>query len=130
MPTKEVVVPRGQEAYYDNFHFAPAIKDGNRLYCSGVIGVGADGKPPADPETQFTCAFEGVKAVLAAAGVGFADVIEMTTFHVGLQQHLGTFMKVKDRYIEKPYPAWTAIGITELAFPGGLVEIKVIARLA
>ncbi len=38
MPSKEVVVPRGQEAYYDNFHFAPAIKDGNRLYCSGVIG--------------------------------------------------------------------------------------------
>lgn len=130
MPTKEVVVPRGQEAYYDNFHFAPAIKDGNRLYCSGVIGVGADGKPPADPETQFTCAFEGVKSVLAAAGVGFAEIVEMTTFHVGLQQHLHTFMKVKDRYVDPPYPAWTAIGITELAFPGGLVEIKVIARLA
>jgi len=130
MPAIEIVVPRGQEAYYDNFHFAPAIKDGNRLYCSGVIGVGADGKPPTDPETQFTCAFESVKSVLAAAGVGFADIIEMTTFHVGLQQHLGTFMQVKDRYLLAPYPAWTAIGITELAFPGGLVEIKVIARLA
>jgi len=54
----------------------------------------------------------------------------MTTFHVGLQRHLETFMKVKDRYVHPPYPAWTAIGITELAFPGGLVEIKVIARLA
>lgn len=129
MASKEVVVPRGQETYYEQYHFAPAIKDGNRLYCSGVIGVGADGKPPADPQAQFVCAFEGVKAVLEAAGVGFADVIEMTTFHVGLQQHLATFMQVKDRYLEKPYPAWTAIGITELAFPGGLVEIKVIARL-
>lgn len=129
MPTHEVVVPRGQEAYYDQFHFAPGIKDGNRLYCSGVIGVGADGKPPADPETQFTCAFEGVKSVLTAAGIGFDKVVEMTTFHVGLQQHLATFMKVKDRYLAQPYPAWTAIGITELAFPGGLVEIKVIARL-
>ena len=130
MASKEVVIPKGQEAYYDSYHFAPAIKDGNRLYCSGVIGVGADGKPPADPEAQFVCAFDGVKSVLAAAGVGFADVIEITTFHVVLQQHLATFMQVKDRYVEKPYPAWTAIGITELAFPGGLVEIKVIARLA
>jgi enamine deaminase RidA (YjgF/YER057c/UK114 family) len=129
MAQKEVVIPRGQEAYYDNYHFAPAIKDGNRLYCSGVIGVGPDGKPPADPQAQFTAAFEGVKAVLEAAGVGFAQVIEMTTFHVGLQQHLATFMQVKDRYLAAPYPAWTAIGITELAFPGGLVEIKVIARL-
>jgi enamine deaminase RidA (YjgF/YER057c/UK114 family) len=105
------------------------VKDGNRLYCSGVIGVGADGKPPADPETQFTQAFESLKSVLTTAGVTFDEVIEMTTFHVGLQKHLPTFMKVKDRYMNLPYPAWTAIGITELALPGGLVEIKVIARL-
>ena len=129
MPTKEVVIPTGQEDYYEHYHFAPAIKDGNRLYCSGVIGVGSDGKPAADPEAQFACAFDTLKSVLIAAGVGFDHVIEMTTFHVGLQQHLATFMKVKDRYINRPFPAWTAIGITELAFPGALVEIKVIARL-
>jgi len=129
MAKKEPVIPKGQESYYENYHFAPAIKDGNRLYCSGVIGVGADGKPPADPEAQFACAFDSLTAVLTAAGVTYDSVIEMTTFHVGLQQHLATFMKVKDRYMKPPYPAWTAIGITELAFPGGLVEIKVIARL-
>jgi len=129
MTRKQTVIPQGQEAYYDNYHFAPAIKDGNRLYCSGVIGVGADGKPPADPAAQFACAFDTLKSVLDAAGVGFDNVVEMTTFHVGLQQHLGTFLQVKDCYIKEPYPAWTAIGITELAFPGALVEIKVIARL-
>jgi enamine deaminase RidA (YjgF/YER057c/UK114 family) len=129
MDQKAVVIPKGMENYYDRFHFAPAVKDGNRLYCSGVIGTGADGKPPADPETQFTQAFEMVKSVLTTAGVSFSEVIEMTTFHVGLQTHLPTFMKVKDRYMQAPYPAWTAIGITELALPGGLVEVKVIARL-
>lgn len=130
MVKKEVVIPTGQENYYENYHFAPAIKDGDRLFCSGVIGVGADGKPAADPEAQFTCAFDTVKSVLSAAGVEFDHVLEMTTFHVGLQQHLATFMKVKDRYMTKPFPAWTAIGITELAFPGSLVEIKIIARLS
>lgn len=129
MSKKEVVIPKGMENYYEQYHFAPAVKDGNRLYCSGVIGVGADGKPPADPETQFTQAFESLKSVLTTAGVTFDEVIEMTTFHVGLQKHLSTFMKVKDRYMNLPCPAWTAIGITELALPGGLVEIKVIARL-
>jgi enamine deaminase RidA (YjgF/YER057c/UK114 family) len=129
MYKKEPVIPKGQEIYYDQYHFAPAIKDGNRLYCSGVIGVGADGKVSADPEAQFTQAFESLQSVLTTAGVTFDNVIEMTTFHVGLQKHLPTFMKVKDRYMNKPFPAWTAIGITELAFPGGLVEIKVIARL-
>ena len=128
MDEKNVVIPKGMENYYTDFHFAPAVKDGNRLYCSGVIGVGPDGKAPADPEAQFTQAFELVKSVLTTAGVSFADVIEMTTFHVDLRKNLSTFMKVKDRYMQAPYPAWTAIGITELAFPGGLVEIKVIAR--
>jgi len=129
MSKKEVVIPKGQEHYYEKFHFAPAVKDGDRLYCSGVIGVGPDGKPSPDPETQFTHAFDSLQSVLTAAGVTFDNVVEMTTFHVGLQKHLTTFMKVKDQYMKVPYPSWTAIGITELAFPGGLVEIKVIARL-
>jgi enamine deaminase RidA (YjgF/YER057c/UK114 family) len=129
MDKSNVVIPKGMEQYYDQFHFAPAVKDGNRLYCSGVIGVGADGKASADAEAQFTQAFESLKSVLTTAGVSFSDVIEMTTFHVGLRDHLSTFMKVKDRYLQAPYPAWTAIGVSELAIPGGLVEVKVIARL-
>jgi enamine deaminase RidA (YjgF/YER057c/UK114 family) len=128
MDKSAVVIPKGMEQYYNQFHFAPAVKDGNRLYCSGVIGVGADGKASADPETQFTQAFESLKSVLTTAGLSFADVIEMTTFHVDLRKNLPVFMKVKDRYMQEPYPAWTAIGVTELAIPGGLVEIKVIAR--
>lgn len=129
MEKSAVVVPKGMEPFYDSWHFAPAIRDGSRLYCSGVIGIGADGKPASDPATQFTRAFELVGGVLVAAGVGFGDVIEMTTFHVGLQTHLRAFTQVKDRFVREPYPAWTAIGVSELAVPGGLVEIKVIARL-
>ena len=53
----------------------------------------------------------------------------MTTFHVGLQRHFVIFMEVKDRYVRAPYPAWTAIGIHELAIPGAILEIKIIARL-
>jgi enamine deaminase RidA (YjgF/YER057c/UK114 family) len=129
MDKSAVVTPKGMEAYYDQYHFAPAIKDGDRLYCSGVIGVGPDGKAPEDPEAQFTQAFESLQSVLTTAGVSFSEVVEMTTFHVGLRANLATFMKVKDRYMKAPYPAWTAIGVSELAFPGGLVEVKVIARL-
>jgi enamine deaminase RidA (YjgF/YER057c/UK114 family) len=36
-------------------------------------------------------------------------------------------MQVKDGYVKEPYPAWTAVGVAELAF-GALVEIKVTAR--
>ena len=35
----------------------------------------------------------------------------------------------KDKYIEEPYPAWTAIGVSELAFLDALLEIRVNARI-
>lgn len=124
------IIPKSMQSFYDNYHFAPAVVDGKHLRCSGVIGINlADGSVAADPHAQFVQAFENLAEVLEEGGASFASVSEMTTFHVGLQQHLETFMAVKDRYIKTPYPAWTAIGISELAIPGGLVEIRVTARL-
>ena len=38
-------------------------------------------------------------------------------------------MRVKDRFIRAPYPAWTAIGASELIVPGGLVELRAIAAV-
>jgi enamine deaminase RidA (YjgF/YER057c/UK114 family) len=129
MKQSDLVIPAPMKAMYDQFHFAPAVRSNGMLLCSGQIGIGPDGKAPADPTEQFTLAFEGVKAVLAEAGLDFTDIVEMTTYHVGLQQHLPAFMAVKDRYVEAPFPAWTAIGVSELAFPGGLAEVRVTARL-
>ena len=54
----------------------------------------------------------------------------MTSFHVDMASHMSAFMKVKDEMISEPYPAWTAIGCTELAMPGGLVEIRVQAVIS
>jgi enamine deaminase RidA (YjgF/YER057c/UK114 family) len=127
--TDDVVMPAGWEKVYENWHYAAAVRDGDHLRCSGVIGVDRTGALSQDPEVQFRNAFERVAAVLAAAGLSFADVVEMTTHHVSLQQHWATFMKVRDAFVHAPYPAWTAVGVTELARPGALVEIKVDARL-
>ena len=130
MKKTDLVIPKSMQAMYDRFHFAPAVRAGELLLCSGQIGIGPDGRAIADPAAQFTAAFEGVKTVLAEAGLGLADVVEITTYHAGGMQHLPTFMQVKDRYLSEPYPAWTAIGVVELAVPGGLVEIRATARRA
>ena len=124
------IIPASMQSSYDNFHFAPAVLDGELLRCSGIIGVDRETmKVAADPETQFAQAFDNLWEVLKEAGGNYSDVIEMTTFHVGLNEHLNVFLEVKDRYIQEPYPAWTAIGITELAYPDGLVEIRVNAKI-
>jgi enamine deaminase RidA (YjgF/YER057c/UK114 family) len=127
MSERRAVVPESMKALYERLHYAPAMVSGDHVFCAGQIGTGADGKLVADPEAQFTQAFENVKAVLAAAGASLDDVVELTTYHVGFRDHMGAFMRVKDRYVGEPYPAWTAIGVVELAF-GALVEVKVVAR--
>lgn len=63
--------------------------------------------------------------MLSEAGCSFADVIEMTTYHVEMSKHMGLFVDVKDRVFPRGSCAWTCIGVSELAHPGLLAEIKV-----
>ena len=123
---RDVVVPEEDRAAYDSFHFAPAVRAGNLLLLSGQIGA-AGGGVPDSAEEEFRLAWQGLGRVLAAAGLGFEDIVEITSYHVDLQQHIAAFMKVKDEFVGEPWPAWTAIGITALAIPGARVEIRVTA---
>ena len=124
----KTINPKESKVLYDNFHFSQAVRCGELLICSGQIGTGVDGKVPADLVEEFSNAWRKVGSVLEAAGVSFPDVLEYTSYHVGLQATVATFMKVRDQFLSEPWPAWTAIGITELAVPGAHVEIRVTAR--
>lgn len=124
-----MIVPKGMEIQVDGWKLAPGRVAGDVLYCSGQLGFDAKGTLPDDMEAQITNAFEAVKVVLEAAGAGFADVVEMSSFHVGLQKQLEVFTRVRDRYYEAPYPAQTAVGVAELGVPGAIIEIRVQARI-
>jgi enamine deaminase RidA (YjgF/YER057c/UK114 family) len=126
--SRDVIVPESSRRTYDSFHFAPAVRAGNLILLSGQIGLDKSGRVPDSPEEEFRNAWRGIGETLTHAGLGYADIIEYTTFHVGLQAHLAAFMKVRDEFISEPWPAWTAIGITELAVPGARVEVRVWAE--
>src|SRR6188474_2092006 len=115
--------------YPDDWHFSPVLMSGDFAFLSGQTGAHPDGTISLDPAQQFRDAFSFLKANLAAAGLGFDDVVEMTTYHIDLRKHLEAFIKVKDEHVRPPYPAWTAIGVAELISDGTLVEIRVIARV-
>jgi enamine deaminase RidA (YjgF/YER057c/UK114 family) len=123
------VIPAWMKPIYETYHFAPAVIDGDHLRCSGMIGFRPDLSVPEDPTAQFTLAFQNLRGLLAEAGLTFANVTEMTTYHVGLRAHMQAFTAVKDKFMSAPHPAWTAVGISELASPGALVEIQVTARM-
>ena len=126
----ERIIPASQQAMYDNFHFAPGVKTGNLLLMSGQVGSDASGKCPEDFTAQFRLAFQHIEAILTAAGGDLSNIVELTSYHIGMREHLREFIAVKDEMISEPYPAWTAIGCTELAMPGAVVEIRAQAVLS
>ena len=125
---KKVLAPDNIAHFVTDWHLAPVLDTGNFVFFSGVTGVHPDLSLANNPEAQFRDTFAFLEANLAVAGLGFDDVVDLTTYHVGLRQHLDTFIKVKDTFVHDPYPAWTAIGVTELITEGTLVEIRAIAR--
>ena len=126
----ERIIPASQQAMYDNFHFAPGVKIGDLLVMSGQVGMDASGKCPEDLTEQFRFAFQNIEAILEETGGALTDIVEMTSYHIGMREHLREFIAVKDELISEPYPAWTAIGCTELAMPGAVVEIRAQAVLS
>ena len=127
---RDRIIPASQQAMYDNFHFAPGVKAGNLLVMSGQVGMDGSGKCPEDLVEQFRLAFQNVEAVLLEAGGDLSSVVELTSYHIGMREHLRVFIAFKDELIKEPYPAWTAIGCTELAMPGAVVEIRAQAILS
>lgn len=125
---KQTIAAPAFAHYPEDWHLSPVLLSGDFAFLSGQTGCRADGTVAPDPEQQFRDAFTFLKANLSAAGLSFDDVVEMTTYHVDLRKHLAVFVKVKDEHIGAPYPAWTAIGVTELITEGTLVEIRIIAR--
>nr|MBM4734617.1 RidA family protein [Prescottella equi] len=99
---------------YLQWHGTSAVRSGNIVICSSVLGEHPDGTVPGDPATQFTLAFENLERILTAAGAVLAHVVELVTFHVDPERNLDCFASVKDRFIDSPLPAWTAVGVAQL----------------
>ena len=116
-------------AVFDKFGYAAAVKANGMLYVSGQIGLNPDGSLPDDDQTQFVNAFDRLDAILKTAGIGFTDVVDLVSYHVGIHEHFADFVAVKGRYIPEPFPAWTAIGVAALARPGLVIEIKAVALM-
>ncbi|AWK74282.1 hypothetical protein CBI38_24720 [Rhodococcus oxybenzonivorans] len=115
-------------ATYERLHFSQATQAENLIWVSGQVGIDrATGEIPEDPQAQARLAFEGVKEVLEEAGSSLENVVELTTFHTDLQGDGPGFAAVKDQYIGEPYPSWTGVGVTQLARPEFVVEIRVVA---
>ena len=128
MNTRDVVFPAGRQALYEQHRYSPAVRSNGFLFVSGQVGSREDGSPEPDFESQVRLAFANLEATLRAAGCGFDDIVDVTTFHTDPEHQFDTVLAVKNQiFPQAPYPNWTAIGVNWLA--GFDFEIKVVARI-
>jgi len=121
------IIPKEMKSYSDDWKMSPGIISNNHVFLTGFTGAEKDGSLSNDPEKQMRNAFEKIGIVLREANLGFDSLVEMTTYHIGLRQHLELFKAVRAEYVSEPYPAWTAIEVAGFVREGAIVEIRAIA---
>jgi len=128
MNQRNAIFPASRQALYEKNRYSAAIVSGDLLFVSGQVGSREDGSPEPDFAQQVRLAFDNLAAVLAAAGCGFDDVVDVTTFHTDPEAQFEVVSPLRlQAFGEPPYPNWTAVGVNWLA--GFDFEIKVIARI-
>ncbi len=128
MAKRDVVFPKGRQALYEQNAYSAAVRTGDFYSCRARLAAVKTAPPEPDFAAQVQLAFDNLQRVLTAAGASFEDIVDVTSFHTDPDTQFETVMAAKARaFPEKPYPNWTAVGVTWLA--GFDFEIKVIARL-
>ena len=107
--------------------YSQAVAAGELVFCAGQIGLDpATGRlVPGGLVAEATRAFENLAAVLAAAGLGLADVVKTTVYLIDLGEG-AVLNEIYGRYFPAPHPARATVQVAALP-AGARVEIEAIA---
>ena len=107
--------------------YSQAIRAGNLIFTAGQVALDpASGELVGrDVAAQTEQVVKNLKAVLAAAGSGFDQVLKTTVFLQNMAD-FAAMNAVYGRHFPEPYPARSTVEVGALP-KGALVEIEVIA---
>lgn len=134
-----IILPTNNDVRaHDEYDFAALREVGDVIYVSGVVvrRLDGEGRDTEAFKAQVRRAFSRLDVSLKAAGVTFADVAMINTFHVwdspdfagDKDAQFDVFLAVKREFMKPPHAAWTAVGTTGLLGAGGIVEIQFIVH--
>lgn len=111
-------------------HFTDAVQAGELLFVSGIVPVdehrrlvGGD-----DVVAQARSVFENMRAVLAAAGCTFADVVKVTVFLTDVADR-ALINPVRQEVFGAARPASTLVEVSGLVIPGAKIEVEAVALI-
>ena len=109
-------------------HFTDAVEANGLLFVSGIVPVDErrDLVGGEDVVLQARCVFENMRAVLAAAGCTFADVVKVTVFLTDVHDR-ALINPVRQEVFGETLPASTLVEVSALAIPGARIEVECVA---
>lgn len=106
--------------------YSQAVLKHDTLYISGQLGIEAGSGQMAEGfEAQAEQAFANLEAILAAAGMGFGQVVKVTVFLKDMND-FASLNEIYSLHFNAPYPAREAIQAARLP-KDGLIEISAVA---
>lgn len=93
-------------------------------------GASADamGVTDLDVRAQTRAVIENIRDLLAAAGGGLADIVNVTTYLVSMND-FGGYNEVYGEYFDETGPARTTVAVHQLPHPHLLIEIACVAHI-
>jgi 2-iminobutanoate/2-iminopropanoate deaminase len=108
-------------------HYTDAVRAGGFLHVSGLVAVDRTWQlVGGDVVAQTRQVFENMRAVLAAGGCGFADVVKVMIFLTDIDDR-PLINPLRQEYFGATRPASTLVEVPRLAVPGAKVEIECVA---
>jgi enamine deaminase RidA (YjgF/YER057c/UK114 family) len=107
-------------------HAVEVVAPARLLFASGQLGVAADDTVPDGVEAQAVLCFENIKAILADAGMSFADVVRFSAF-VTDRAYFPIYGAVRSRYVDGDAFASTVVIVSGFTRPEFKIEVEVTA---
>ncbi|MFJ2864232.1 RidA family protein [Kitasatospora sp. NPDC087314] len=111
-----------------DFGYSQAIKSGELIHVSGQLSHDEAGEllHADDFAAQLAQTYANMDKVLGHYGATRNQVVSQTLYMVNLRQDAAAGMAGNLAYFGDHRPASTVLGVTELAFPGQVIEISFI----
>jgi enamine deaminase RidA (YjgF/YER057c/UK114 family) len=109
-------------------HYCHVVKAGPIVWVSGIVGMTADGKIPADTAAQFDIAIDVMDQCLKAAGAGPEHVTKVQVFMTDIKER-PLINPRRIAYFGANRPASTLVEVKGLVDPRMKVEIECQAYL-
>ncbi|MEU1800641.1 RidA family protein [Streptomyces sp. NPDC019937] len=109
-----------------DFGYSQAIKSGDLIHVSGQLSLDEAGefRHADDFAAQLTRTYDAMDKVLAHYGVTRNQIVSQTLYVVNLWRNAEAAAEGNRAYFGDHRPASTVLGVTELTFPGQLIEIS------